>query len=41
MTTAELIASTLAGGDTSTNTAVTENSGTSLKTKSASGIFAA
>ena len=37
MTTAELIAATLAGGDSSTNTSVTSNSGESLKTKSASG----
>ena len=40
MTTEELIANTLAGGDASTNTTVTVNSGESLKTKSASGLAA-
>ena len=39
MTTEELIAQTLAGGDASINTAVTSNSGESLKTKAASGTY--
>lgn len=37
LTTEELIAQALAGGDSSTNTAVTANSGQALATKSASG----
>lgn len=36
-TTEELIAQALAGGDTSTNVAVTTTDGASLKTKAASG----
>ena len=38
MTTAELIAQTLAGGDSSVNTNVTVSEGASLKVKSASGF---
>ncbi len=37
MTTEELIAQTIAGGDSSASSAVTNNSGTALKTKAASG----
>ena len=37
-TTEELIAEALAGGDSSTNTAVQTTDGASLKTKAASGI---
>ena len=39
MTNEKLIAQTLAGGDSSTNIAVTANSGTNLATKSASGLL--
>ncbi len=35
--TAQIIAQTVAGGDSSASSAVTNNSGTSLKTKAASG----
>ena len=40
MTTEQLIAKALAGGDSSTNSSVTVSNGDSLKTKAASGLIA-